>query len=209
MRIGFDIDGVIVDYHASLKEFLETKYGMTLQNIGVAFINPSNVESYYPKLSLEIIRGIQSYMCCCSIDFVRNGVLRQSVLDSIHKLYEAKHTLALVTNRGEKLKAETLKSLGTISKCFQYAAFACSADKDYYKVNRCKILQLDILIEDNINNLIKVAEKTLTHPVFFAEEPWLASTIPSRNHTITTTNSKHLIKTLDHINRRLIQDELN
>jgi len=200
MKIGFDIDGVIVDYTASIQQLLSDKYGITFQQLGVPYINPWNVEAYFPKLPQTILKDLHSYVCC-NLDFVRNCVLRQSVLHIINTLHNEGHKLSIVTNRPEMLLRETMHRLGPFASCFESQAFYQQEERDYHKVKRCKKLQLDVLIDDQIDNLTKVAHNSDTKAILFNDEPWLHDVSVDRNH-ILVANSKTLMPLLQQLKRR-------
>lgn len=199
MKIGFDIDGVIVDYTASINALLRDKYGISVQELGIPYIDAWQIESYFPKLPKAVLEDIHAYVCC-NLAFIRNCTLRKPVLAIIDQLHKQGHTLSIVTNRPKAMMRETLIRLYPFASCFQNAAFYEQESKDYNKVKRCRKLGLDVLIDDQLNNLTKVALETDTKALLFIEEPWLKDVKFDRN-LIMSANNRTLMDTLQSLSR--------
>ena len=84
MRIGFDIDGVLVNTTASLNNYLMKKYGASPRTYGLDYINMYEKDSYANIIPSDILEDLSHFFW--SADFINNPVIRRDVCNTIRNL---------------------------------------------------------------------------------------------------------------------------
>ena len=201
MRIGFDIDGVLVDYAASIENFLKRKYNLSYKDLGVEYLDIEDPHSCLSVIPNDMIVAIHNYKN--SREFDETCVLRQAMIDIVKQLSDEGHRLYLVTNRNKEETTVTLKMLGPFLQYFRRAAFFDPAARDYFKIQRCVALRLDVYIDDQIRNAEHVAD-TGIKCIWFVEEPWLRNStgaMASKVIPARVTNLISVLRSFDETNR--------
>ncbi|MBO5479361.1 MAG: hypothetical protein J6A04_06735 [Clostridia bacterium] len=157
MKIGIDIDDVITDTSASMKDYIikYDKNGELLENIE------------------DIMRGdastpfIEKFFAEHFLDIARNAKVKENAARIIKKLLDSGHEIYLITARGEKRKifkgaeALTLDYLKSNHICYTNIIFD-AVDK----AGLCKDYQIDLMIDDSIKHCEAVRNENIKSILF-------------------------------------------
>ena len=150
MNIGIDLDGVIFDSEELLKckaEFYDQKIG------GIGVINQSEIlcQNRYDWT----IEQENDFLKLHLLDTLKNAPLKPLVRESLKSLRKNGHKLFVITSRGNIFKKEIQITKSRLKKeklKFEKVVYSAT---DKSKI--CKDLKIDVMIDDNADNIISMA----------------------------------------------------
>lgn len=157
MRIGFDIDDVIIDTSGSMKEYI-IKYDKNGELM-------ANIE--------DIMRGdastpfIENFFVEHFLEIARNAKVKENAVRVIKKLFDAGNEIYLITARGEKKKifhgAEnlTLEYLKENNICYNNIIFNAID-----KAQLCIDNHIDLLVDDSIKHCEAIRDVNINSILF-------------------------------------------
>ncbi len=157
MRIGFDIDDVITDTSASMKEYI-IKYDENGELM-------ANIE--------DIMRGdastpfIENFFINHFLEIARNAKIKNNAVRVIKKLFDAGCEIYLITARGEERKifhdaeALTIEYLKQNNICYTKIIFN-AVDK----AKLCVDNHIDLMIDDSIKHCEEIRNKNINSILF-------------------------------------------
>lgn len=157
MRIGFDIDDVIVDTSASMKEYIirYDKNGELMANIEDIMRGDAStpfIENFFVEHFLEI---------------AKNAKVKENATKIIKKLFDNGNEIYLITARGEQRKifkgaeALTLEYLKQNDICYTNIIFNAID-----KAKLCIDNHIDLMIDDSIKHCEAVRNKNISSILF-------------------------------------------
>lgn len=157
MRIGFDIDDVITDTSASMKEYI-IKYDENGELM-------ANIE--------DIMRGdastpfIENFFMNHFLEIARNAKVKENAVRVIKELFDNGNEIYLITARGEDRKifegaeALTLEYLKQNNICYTDIIFN-AVDK----ATLCVDNHIDLMIDDSIKHCEEIRNKNINSILF-------------------------------------------
>lgn len=143
MRIGIDIDDVITDTSASMKEYIiryDTNGELT-----------KNIE--------DIMRGdastpfIERFFIDHFLDIAGNAKIKENACTIINRLFNSGNEIYLITARGEKRKI--FKGTESLTLNYLKQNNICYTDIIFNAIDKsklCKDYQIDLMIDDSIKH---------------------------------------------------------
>lgn len=157
MRIGFDIDDVITDTSASMKEYI-VKYDENGELM-------ANIE--------DIMRGdastpfIEKFFMNHFLEIAKNAKVKDNAVRIIKKLFDNGNEIYLITARGEQRKifkgaeALTLEYLKQNNICYTNIIFNAID-----KAKLCIDNRIDLMIDDSIKHCEEIRNKNINSILF-------------------------------------------
>lgn len=157
MKIGFDIDDVITDTSASMKEYI-IKYDTNGELT-------KNIE--------DIMRGdastpfIENFFIDHFLDIAGNAGIKENACKVINDLFSNGNEIYLITARGEERKifhdteALTLNYLKQNNICYTDIIFNAID-----KAQICKVYEIDLMIDDSIKHCEAVQKENIKSILF-------------------------------------------
>jgi hypothetical protein len=165
MKIGVDIDGVLIDFYSSFVNFYNKRYN---GNLNIEDLTDHNFSKIF-NISTEEAYNIV-------LEFYETKEFEDSLLidkskEAIEKLGKD-NEIFFITSRPEKIKERTQKKLKEI---FPDLNFEVHHAKEYvgdnkYKSEICVNNKIDLMIEDSVENVNKIAKKGIK--CFLINRPW-------------------------------------
>lgn len=157
MRIGIDIDDVITDTSASMKDYIikYDKNGELLDNIEDIMRGDAStpfIENFFKEHFLAI---------------AKNAKVKENAAKVIQKLFEQGNEIYLITARGEKRKI--FKGSEPLTLDYLKSNHICYTDiifNAFDKAELCKKYKIDLMIDDSIKHCEAVRNENIKSILF-------------------------------------------
>lgn len=143
MKIGLDLDGVVVAWHEHFTEFLNHRYNLNLDFKDWTDYGFTN--SGLPLCKIQELVQVQSYY--------HGFLLPKPIPDAIETLdkLKDKHTFHVITNRKLNARQDAVEWLDKKGVSYDSISFTKN------KARICYLLGLDLMIDDELSNVERVA----------------------------------------------------
>ena len=185
MKIGTDLDGVVVEFARGFLKFYNQKFGTNLKyenwrvyDFGEAFGIPREEER-------NLVREFQQLNLSDSLNLI------EGVKESIDRLAK-NNQLYVITSRPLKLKEKTEKFLKRNFSGINFQVFYSDEfNKEHSdgKAEICKRERIEVYVEDSLECAVACSEIT---KVFLLDKPWNQGNFEN-NRIIRVTNWKEVL----------------
>lgn len=161
MRVGFDLDGVLFDFAASLDRYI--------CSMGWQDKYPHNPEyerwNFYEEWGIDTAQFIKLCNDGADAGFVFRGPARPGAVWSVNYVKAWGHSIHIITDRSfgkTKEVSEEATRLWLAEHCIPYDTLTFSADKT--------VVPTDMFVEDKLQNYDALAEAGVD--VYLVNRPW-------------------------------------
>lgn len=179
MKIGIDVDGVLLDYEKGMLVQAELYDMKKVRGKGKIYTNPYFVQDKYDWTKEEKESFIKESLGKVS----EESSLMPGVKEILPKLQEEGHELIIISARGK----EADELIDIVTKKFEEANLRF--DRYYWKITDkikiCKEENIDIMIDDNPTTCKKMIENEIKVMYFRGIRGY---TIPSNRYLMEVTN---------------------
>ena len=180
--IGIDLDDTLLDFNNSLHAYHNKKYGTNITRENITSYELDKVWGYSPE---EVDKKLFEFY------FTKEHEETAPIfgsLDAVNKL-KNRHDLHLITVRGDQIAEPTMlwiqthfpshfTSINLTNKIFGIPG------KTYSKVDVCRRLGVDLMIEDSLSQAIEISK--VVEKVYLLDCPWNQGETPTN---MTRVNS--------------------
>lgn len=163
MKIGIDIDGVILDYERVLKTYGDLYDFIELKKDGIVNKSEHYISNRFNWKEEEYIEFVHKYF----LELAKKANFIPGAIDVIKMLKEEGHELIIITARGRKI--EGTKSVAEEAFKKENLEF----DKYYWKqdnkLETAKEEQIDFMIDDNYE-ICKELSENLVKTIYFRDK---------------------------------------
>lgn len=174
MRIGIDIDDVLADSLPAFLEGFNRRFGLEVPMTEAGW----EIFRRYPEIPAEDIRAFFAELS--HMDFLGSRPILTGAREGVERLHQAGHRLFVITGRLRQDRGATERWLNAagFSSFFQEIADRDGVDTALHKRRAAKRLQLNVLLDDEYEVALSVAE--LPVRVLLFDRPWNRGSLPPR-----------------------------
>ncbi len=172
MRIGVDLDDVLVDSLPHYLRAFNRRFGMEVSLADAAW----RMYRRYPHIPREEIDNFFSGLI--EAGFFASRPLLPGAREAVERLTEEGHDLFIITGRAPQDEAITRNWLSQAGLTGHFSALVHKGIEPvgHYKSAAALELQLDLFIEDELAVAIAVGEAEI--PVLLYDQPWNRGSLP-------------------------------
>ncbi len=166
LRIGIDIDDVVVEYLKSFLDYVEKKEGKKFLYEEIFDYSFQDILGVSREEIWNLVKGHESDEIIINLDLIENSKESIELLNNVHKIF-------FITSRNTKIKNTTLLFF---EKHFPNHNFKILfSGENWDNGNRskqeiCKDYGIEIFIEDNLDYALDCATNGIK--VFLIDKPW-------------------------------------
>ncbi len=182
MKIGVDLDDVLIDLNRSLSLFHNAKFGTTYD---IEDVRSFELEKVWNCTTEEMIRRVNIFY---KIHRPHRIMTIDGAVETLNRL-KNKNELVVITGRPPSVAGKTEETIAyhfpNIFKDIYYTNFFSKREQAVTKADICQQKSIDIFIEDNFEWANQIAEKGI--PVLLLDAPW--NQLPINNPKIARVHN--------------------